>query len=144
MERLPFERKFRWNFPSNGTSNIFGTENRNGIELYRLQNTSKFYTFSRHEACMALASNQTNGTEHFARFGKNGEKGNTTKDITFSRKIFSGMNRSILILHGISRLSTQDIQMVSAHDVTEDSLARLLCEPHFFEHFSEQDISFFA
>ena len=61
---------------------------------------------------------QTNGTEHFGRFGKNGKKGNTTKDITFSRKIFSGMNRSILILHGISGLSIQDIQMVSAHDVT--------------------------
>ena len=27
-----------------------GTENRNGIELYYLQNTLKFFTFSRHEA----------------------------------------------------------------------------------------------
>ena len=77
MERLPFERKFR----SNG-SNIFGTENRDGIELYHLQNTSKFYTFSRHEAWYSLVI-QTNGTENFGRFGKNGEKGNTTKDITF-------------------------------------------------------------
>ena len=58
------------------------------------------------------------------------------------------MNRFIIILHGISGFSIQDKQedkqMVSAHDVTEDSLARLLCEPHFFEHFSEKDISFFC
>ena len=36
--------------PLNGTF-FFGTENRNGIELYHLQNTGKFFTFSRHEAC---------------------------------------------------------------------------------------------
>jgi len=35
---------------SNGTGIFFGTENRNGIELYLLQNTGKFFTFSRHEA----------------------------------------------------------------------------------------------
>ena len=114
--------------------------------MYHLQNTSKFCTFSRHEAWHSLVI-QTNGTENFGRFGKNGKKGNTTKHITFSRKMFSGMNRFILILHGISEFSIQDKQedkqMVSAHNVTEDSLARLLCEPHFFEHFSEQDISFF-
>ena len=41
-------------FLSNGTGIFFGTENRNWIELYHLQNTRKFFTFSEHEArhCM--------------------------------------------------------------------------------------------
>ena len=29
---------------------FFGTENRNGIELYHLQNTRKFFAFSRRKA----------------------------------------------------------------------------------------------
>ena len=38
-------------FLSDGTGFFFfGTENRNGIELYHLQNTRKFFTFSEHEA----------------------------------------------------------------------------------------------
>ena len=37
-------------FLSNGTGIFFGTENKNGIELYHLQNTRKFFTFSEHEA----------------------------------------------------------------------------------------------
>ena len=37
-------------FLLNGTVVFLDTENRNGIELYHLQNTSKFFTFSRHEA----------------------------------------------------------------------------------------------
>ena len=51
LERLPFVRKFRrkisvkccWYF-------VFVSENRNGIELYHLQNTGKFFAFSRPEA----------------------------------------------------------------------------------------------
>ena len=43
-----------WNFgekfPSNATGIFFGTENRNGIELYHWQNTGKFFASSRHEA----------------------------------------------------------------------------------------------
>ena len=34
--------------PLNGIGIIFGTENRKGIELYHLQNTGKFFIFSRH------------------------------------------------------------------------------------------------
>ena len=41
---------FGENFPSSGTGIFFGTENRNGIDLYPLQNTGKFFTFSQHEA----------------------------------------------------------------------------------------------
>ena len=37
-------------FPSNGTGIFLGTENRNRIELYHLQNTGKFFAFSRNEA----------------------------------------------------------------------------------------------
>ena len=60
-------------FPSNDTGIFLATENRNGIELYHVQNIGKFFTFSRHEACMALVI-QTNGTENFGRFRKNGKK----------------------------------------------------------------------
>ena len=41
---------FGLKFPSNGTGILLGTENRNGIELYHLQNTGKFFAFSRLEA----------------------------------------------------------------------------------------------
>ena len=41
---------FGGKFPSNGTGIFFGTENRNGIELYHLQNTGKVFAFSGHEA----------------------------------------------------------------------------------------------
>ena len=37
-----FARKFRWKILSNGTGIFLGTENRNGIQLYHLQNTGKF------------------------------------------------------------------------------------------------------
>ena len=50
MERLPFVRKSRWKISSNGTGIFLDTENGNGIELYHLQNTSKFFAFSRLEA----------------------------------------------------------------------------------------------
>ena len=41
---------FSEKLPSNGTGICFGTENRNGIELYHLQNIGKFFIFSQHEA----------------------------------------------------------------------------------------------
>ena len=38
-------------FLSNATTGIFvRTEKRNGIESYQLENTGKFFAFSRHEA----------------------------------------------------------------------------------------------
>ena len=50
-ERLPYGN-FGEKFLSNGPGMCFfwGTEKRNGIELYHLQNTGKFFAFSRHEA----------------------------------------------------------------------------------------------
>ena len=48
QERLPFVGKFDEKIPSNGTGIFLGTENRN-IELYHLQNTGKFFAFSRLE-----------------------------------------------------------------------------------------------
>ena len=41
---------FGENFLSSGTGIFFGTENRNGIDLYPVQNTVKCFTFSQHEA----------------------------------------------------------------------------------------------
>ena len=104
---------FAEKFPSNGTGIFLASENRHGIELYHVQNTGKFFTFSRHEACMALVI-QANGTENFGRYGKNGKKVIPRKILLFLRKISTGMNRSIWILPGISEFS---IQMTSAHVV---------------------------
>ena len=48
----PWIRKFRWKMSVEWYSvwYFFGTENKNGIELYHLQNTGKFFAFSRREA----------------------------------------------------------------------------------------------
>ena len=43
-------RNFGEKYPSNGTGIFFGTENRNGIKLYHLQNTGKVFAFSQDEA----------------------------------------------------------------------------------------------
>ena len=69
-ERLLFVGKFRWKLPSNGTGIFFGTENRNGIELCHLRNTS-FCFLSRWSLALVI---QTNGTENLGRFGKNGKQ----------------------------------------------------------------------
>ena len=53
---------------------FFRTENRNGINFYHLQNTAKFFAFSKEEAYLALLIIHTNGTENFGRFGKSGKK----------------------------------------------------------------------
>ena len=45
-----FYGNFGEKFLSNGAGIFFGTENRNGIELYHLQNTGNFFAFSRLEA----------------------------------------------------------------------------------------------
>ena len=46
LERLPFVRKFHWNISVKSYWYFFGTENSNGTELYHLQNTGKFFSFS--------------------------------------------------------------------------------------------------
>ena len=46
LERLPFVRKFQWTISVKWYWYFFGTENSNGIELYHLQNTGKFFSFS--------------------------------------------------------------------------------------------------
>ena len=48
-ERLPYGNVGE-KFLSNGPGIFGGTKKRNGIELYHLQNTGKFFAFSRHEA----------------------------------------------------------------------------------------------
>ena len=40
---------FGGKFPSNVSGIFSGTENRNGVELYHLQNTGKVFAFSGHE-----------------------------------------------------------------------------------------------
>ena len=84
---------------------FFGTENRNGIELYHLQNTGKmFHFFLTWSLALVI---QTNGTENFGRFGKNGRKLIPRKVLLFFRKISTRMNRSIWILPEMSGFSTQ-------------------------------------
>ena len=50
LERLPFVWKFRLTFSVKLNWYFFGTENRNGIELYHLQNVGKFFALSLHDA----------------------------------------------------------------------------------------------
>ena len=59
LDRLPFVRKFRWKLSVKWYWYFFGTENGNGTELYHLQNTGKFFAFSRHKS-LALVI-RTNG-----------------------------------------------------------------------------------
>ena len=80
-------------FLSNGTGIFFGTENRNGIELYHLQNTGQFFLSS-----LDLKPGAGNPKKWYRKISigsvKKGEKGNDSKGITFLRKISTGMNRS--------------------------------------------------
>ena len=89
-----------------------GTENRNGIELYHLQNTGKVFAFSGWRLALVI---QTNGTEKFGRFGKNGKSILPRKVLPFSRKISTGMNRSIWILPVISGFSIQMVSVPGLH-----------------------------
>ena len=77
-------------FSLNCTGIFWGTENGNGIELYHLQNTSKFSL----SLDLKLVI-QTNGTENLCRFGKSGKKVIPRKVLLSFRKISTGMNRSI-------------------------------------------------
>ena len=84
---------------------FFRTENRNGINFYHLQNTGKFFAFSKEEAYLALLIIHTNGTENFGRFGKSRKKVIPWNILPFPRKTSSGMNRSIWIFAGITGFS---------------------------------------
>ena len=65
---------------------FFGTENRNGIELYHLQNTGKFFAFlSTWSLALVI---QTYGAENFGRFGKNGQKVIPWKGLLFFAENF--------------------------------------------------------
>ena len=51
MSAYHLNGNFGENFPSNGTGIFFGGPKQGrDSELYHLQNTSKFFTFSRHDA----------------------------------------------------------------------------------------------
>ena len=52
---------------------------------------------------------QTNGTENFGRFGKNGRTVTPRKVVLYFRKISTGMKRSIWIFPGISGYSIQTV-----------------------------------
>ena len=106
LERL---RKFWWKIFVKWYWYFFWHRTRNGIELYHLQNTGKFFRFLSTWS-MALII-QTSGTTNFSRFSKNGKKVIPRKVLPFFRKISTGMNNSIWILPGISWFS---IKMVSA------------------------------
>ena len=67
-ERLPFVQKFRWKISVKWYWYFFGTDNRNGTELYHLQNTGKF--FKQMVQKISVVSVRTG-------------KGNTSKGITF-------------------------------------------------------------
>ena len=102
-----------------------GTENRNGIELYHLQNTAKFFAFSRLGAWHWQS--KLNGTGDFGPFGKNGKKVIPRKALLFSRKNFHRdeplhMNsfRNFRVFHTNSKRSTisQFGMTVAKHHVT--------------------------
>ena len=80
-------------FSSNGTGIFFGTENRNGDELYHLQNTGKYFAFSRLEAWHWQCKQM--GQKISVVFGKSGKKVMPRKVLLFFRKISTGMNSSI-------------------------------------------------
>ena len=111
---IPFVRKFRLkHFRQMVLLFLFGTENRNRIELYHLQNPVNFFAFSTWSLALVIG---TNGTENYGRFGKNGK----TEKYLQRYYFFSGKFPSDESLHskflGISGFS---IQIVSAHYLTD-------------------------
>ena len=99
-------RNFGKNFPSNRTSCLVffgGTEDRNGIELYHLQNTGKFFAFARHEA---WHYNPIKWYRNFGRFGKNGKKVIPRKVLHFfpgklppGRTVLNSPRRNFRVFH---------------------------------------------
>ena len=121
LERL---RKFWWKIFVKWYWYFFWHRTRNGIELYHLQNTGKFFRFlSTWSLALVI---QTNGTKNFGRFSKNGKKVISRKVLPFFRKISPGMNNSIWILPAISGFS---IQMVSAPQSQNLKLSLLTQDP---------------
>ena len=71
---------------------LFGTENRNRIELYHLQNPVNFFAFSTWSLALVIG---TNGTENYGRFGKNGKTEKYLQRYYFFLENFHRMNRYI-------------------------------------------------
>ena len=85
LERL---RKFWWKIFVKWYWYFFWHRTRNGIELYHLQNTGKFFRFlSTWSLALVI---QTNGTKNFGRFSKNGKKVISWKVLPFSGKFPPG------------------------------------------------------
>ena len=102
------------------TGIFLGIENKNGIKLYHLQIPVNFSLSLDLEPGTCI---QTNGTENFGRFGKNGKKVIPRKVLLFFWKISTGMNRPIWILLGIWGFS---IQMVSVPCVGEYDVLQVI------------------
>ena len=77
-------------FLSNGTGIFFGTENRNGIELYHLRNTGKVFAFSGHEASHYIQPNKWYRKISIVSVKKKGKKVMTRKVLLFSGKFPPG------------------------------------------------------
>ena len=102
-------------FPSNGTGIFLGTKNRNGIELYHLQNTGQFFAFSRLEAC---TGNPNNGTKNFRLFGKNRKKVRPRKVLLFPENSYRDepfhLNclRNFLVFHTNGKRSLSKLNLI--------------------------------
>ena len=79
-------------FPSNGTGIFLAPKTGTGLSctIYKIPVIFRFLS-----TCSLALVIQTNGTENFGRFGKNGKKVIPRKVLLFFRKISTGMNRSI-------------------------------------------------
>ena len=99
-QRLPFVLKFRWKVCVKCYWYFFWCrkQERDWVVLFTTYREI-FLFLSTWSLGLVI---QTNGTENFGRFGKNGKKVILWKVLLFSRKISTRMNRSIWILPGIS------------------------------------------
>ena len=100
-------------FPLNGTGIIF---------WHRKQEQDWVVPFTKYRQTFHFLSTwslalviQTNGTENFARFGKNGKKVMSRNVLLFFQQISTGMNRSIWILPEISGFSVQMVSVGCFH-----------------------------
>ena len=79
-------------FPANNTGIFWVPKTGTGLSctIYKIPvNFSLFFDMK-----PGTSNPETNGTENFVRFGKNGKKVIPSKGITFFRKISARMNRS--------------------------------------------------
>ena len=115
MERLPFVRKFRWKFSVSGMVLVLFLVPKTGTGLR--------FTIYKIPANFLLSLDMKRGTSNPNKWCKKISvvsvkmgKRLCLEKYSFFRKISTGMNRSISILHRISGFS---MQMVSAHDFTD-------------------------